>query len=251
MGLFDIFLGKDERAEKARTKNIARATDKYKQSVDRMRALEALLEDGSEEALFGLLRRFGVTYDKSIEDEQEKEWVCEVLVKKGSDVLPAVKRYLKSADSVSWPLRVLSGITETRAEELAVLGEILERHEPGYERDPTKKTQIISHLGQMKQDGVSERIVGYLEDMDEGVRFATVEALLRHKNETVARAPLLTRFTSAEEESLRLRRRIAEGFAELGWRVQEFRAAVEKVLPDNITVDNGDQFKIKSSPSGN
>lgn len=251
MGLFDIFLGKDERAEKARAKNIARATDKYKQSVDRMRALEALLEDGSEEALFGLMRRFGVTYDKSIEDEQEKEWVCEVLVKKGADVLPAVKRYLKSADSVSWALRVLSAITATRAEELAVLGEILDRHEPGYERDPTKKHQIISHLGLMKQDGVSERIVGYLDDMDEGVRFATVESLLRQKNEAVARAALLARFASTEEESLRLRRRIAEGFSELGWKVQGYREAVQKVLPDAITIDNGDQFKIKSSSSGN
>ncbi|MDZ4697083.1 MAG: HEAT repeat domain-containing protein [Deltaproteobacteria bacterium] len=251
MGLFDIFLGKDERAEKARTKNIARATDKYKQSVDRMRALEALLDDGSDEALFGLMRRFGVTYDKSIEDEHEKEWVCEVLVKKGLAVLPAVQRYLKSADSVSWPLRVLSAITSTRAEELTVLGEILDRHEPGYERDPTKKTQIVSHLGLMKQDGVSERIVGYLEDMDEGVRFATVEALLRHKNEPVARDPLLSRFVSAEEESLRLRRRIAEGFADLGWLVQGFRGKVETLLPDNFILDREGHFKLKPGATGN
>ena len=80
MGLFDIFLSKDERIVKMREKNIARGTDKYKQSPDRLRALELLLEDGSEDALYGILRRFGVKHDKSIDDEQEKEWVCRVLI---------------------------------------------------------------------------------------------------------------------------------------------------------------------------
>src|SRR4028118_2257848 len=99
MGLLDIFKSKDERAEKSREKTISRALNKYAQSPDRLRALEALAQDGTEEALFGLLRRFGFQYDKSIEDEHEKEWVCDTLVSKGSSALPALRRSPTSAAS--------------------------------------------------------------------------------------------------------------------------------------------------------
>ena len=75
MGLLDIF-NKEARSERAREKNIQRALNKYAQSADRWKALEALREDGSDEALYGLLRRFGMMYDKTIDDEQEKE--CEL-----------------------------------------------------------------------------------------------------------------------------------------------------------------------------
>lgn len=243
MGLLDIFLSKEQRERKSRERNIARATDKYKQSPDRLRALEALAADGSEEALYGLLRRFALTYDKSIDDEHEKEWVCEVLIGKGEAALPAVRRYLKSADSVTWPLRVLAAIARSKDEELEVVREVLSRHEPGYERDPTKKIQLISHLGQLKHPGVSALIAPYLGDMDEGVRYATVEALLRHKDEAAAREPLLQRFVAAEEDSLRLRLRIAQGFAELGWSVHGFRGQVEARLPDTFTLDRDGHVK--------
>ena len=54
-----------------------------------------------------------------------------------------------SADSISWPLRLLDKIAD-EDEELAALEEVLARHEPGYERDPTKKIQLLNHLGHLK-----------------------------------------------------------------------------------------------------
>jgi hypothetical protein len=84
--------------------------------------------------------------------------------------------------------------------------------------------------------------------MDEGVRFATIEALLALKNEEAARAKLLELFVSDSEESLRLRIRIAEGFADLGWLVQGHRGAVEKKLPDGFSLDReGHILKLKKS----
>jgi HEAT repeat protein len=246
MGLFDL-LSKDKRDERARSKNIKQAVNKFAQSADRMRALESLAEDGSEEALYGLLRRFGLMYDKTIEDEQEKEWVFETMVQKGKAALPAVKRYLFSAESISWPLRILDKIAGSTDEELAVLAEVLERHEPGYERDPTKKIQLLNHLATLKHDRAAALCAPYLKDMDEGVRYAAVEALLRQKNEAVAREPLLELFTSDAEESLRLRRKIAEGFADLGWLVQGFRPGVEKKLPEAFGLDREGHIKRKNA----
>jgi hypothetical protein len=236
MGVLDFF-SKGERGERARQKNAARAINKFSQSPDRMKALQALRDDGSDDALFALMRRFGMRYDKTIEDEQEKEWVFDVLVEKGAQVLPALKRSLESADSISWPLRLLEKVVATKDEQIEVVATALERHEPGYERDPTKKIQLISHIGAFKHPRVTQLTAPYLADMDEGVRYAAVEALLRQADEPTCRQLLLAHFVSPNEESLRLRIRIADGFAELGWPVGDRRAEVEKFLPDAFQIE--------------
>ena len=68
MGFLDRF-SKDGRDARAREKNAARAVNKYAQSPDRMKALQALRDDGTDEALYALMKRFGMMYDKTIEDE--------------------------------------------------------------------------------------------------------------------------------------------------------------------------------------
>jgi hypothetical protein len=246
MGLFDL-LSKDKRDERARTRHASQAVNKYAQSADRMKALESLAEDGSDEALYALLRRFGMMYDKSIEDEQEKEWVFETMVSKARSALPAVKRYLLSAESITWPLRVLDKIAQNVDEELAFVQEVMERHEPGYERDPTKKMQLLHHLATLKHERVAALAAPYLKDMDEGVRYTAVETLLRQKNEAAAREPLLELFASDAEDSLRIRLKIAEGFVELGWLVQGFRPGVEKKLPEAFALDREGHIKRKNA----
>lgn len=236
MGLLDIFMAKDKRDERSRQRNAKRAIDKFAQSGDRLKALEALAEDGSDDAFYAMLRRFAVMYDKTIEDEQEKEWVFETLCAQGERVIPAVKRYLAAAESVSWPLRILDKIAP-KDQEIAILEDVLARHEPGYERDPTKKIQLLAHLGSLKDERAPGLVVGYLKDMDEGVRFTAAEALLRLGNQAVAARPLLDLFASPEEESLRLRLKIAEGFSEAGWSVDpDIADAVSKRLPDAYTL---------------
>lgn len=244
MGLFDLF-ARDKRDERARAKNIQKALSKYAQSPDRMRALEALAQDGSDDALHGLLRRFGLFYDKTIEDEQEKEWVFDTLCSRGEAVIGPVKRYLLAAKSISWPLRVLQKVAPSKDVEVQVLEEVLGHHEPGYERDPTKKIQLLSHLAQLKHPKSSALAAPYLTDMDEGVRFSAVEALLRQKNEEVARDRLLDLFASDTEESLRIRIKIAEGFADLGWLVRGHRGGVEKKIPEGFTLDREGHIKRK------
>jgi len=243
MGVFDLF-SKEGRRQHALAKNVSRATNKLAQSPDRMKALQALREDGSAEALYGMLRRFGIMYDKSIDDEMEKEWVFDVLAEKGPTIIPSLEKYLLSAESISWPLRLLDRVAG-KEQELEVLKAVLERHEPGYERDPTKKIQVLNHLASVKDDRVPPLLVPYLADMDEGVRLAAVEALLRHKNEEIAREPLLQHFVSDAEDSLRIRIQISEGFAELAWLVKGHRGEVEKRLPEQFQLDREGHFKKK------
>ncbi len=232
MGLLDIFS-----KERSRDRNAGRAINKFLQSPDRMKALMTLASDGSPEALYALLRRFGMMYDKTIDDEQEKEWVFETLVSKGGVVLEPLKKYLLAADSISWPLRLLDKIVATKDEVIDVVALVMARHEPGYERDPTKKIQLLNHLAGIKNPRVPALVSPYLADMDEGVRYAAVEALLRQEDEAAAREPLLDLFTSDKEESKRLRIRVADGFAQFGWPLGDRRAAVEKHLPETFQVE--------------
>jgi len=248
MGILDLF-SKQGRVERSRASNIKGALNKYAQSADRFKNLQALRDDGSEEALYGLLRRFGMMYDKTIDDEQEKDWVFEVLSEKGVTILPSLKKYLAAADSISWPLRLLDKVAD-RETELAMLSEILLRHEPGYERDPTKKIQLLNHLASIKDKRVPPLVAPYLKDMDEGVRYAAVEALVRQGDEAAAVGPLLDQFAEAGEDSLRVRLQVAEGFADLGWKVPNEPAerleAVKKLLPDQFRLTKDGRLEKKT-----
>ena len=246
MGLLG-FLSKEGRERRNLERNVNRAVNKYAQSPDRYKALQSLIEDGSPDALYGALRRFGMVYDKSIEDEQEKEWLFDALVEKGASTIPQIERYLQSADSISWPLRLL-GKVAGKQHELEVVKRVLDRHEPGYERDPTKKIQLLNHLAALKEPGAPALAVPYLADMDEGVRYAAAEALTRLGNPEIAVLPLIEHFVTDGEESLRVRLQIAEGFVERGWLVKSHRPAFDKKLPDLFTIDREGRVKKKPAP---
>jgi hypothetical protein len=244
MGLMDLFSGGGKRRLE---KHIARAKNKDAQSPDRFSSLEVLRDDGSPEAVEGLLGRFTMRYDKSIEDEQEKEWVFDQLTKMGPSILSPLQKHLRNAESIAWGLKVL---TEIASPDVAwpVLADLCERNDNTYIRDPSKKIQLLHHLGEQSDPRCGKALVPYLEDMDEGVRFVTVEGLLRHKDVESAREPLLKLLTNEKEESRRIKKRIVEGFAELGWDVKGFSGTVEKMLDDLLPgsrLDNHGKIKRK------
>jgi hypothetical protein len=235
MGLFDLF---SSSAGLKRT--IAKANNKDVQSVDRWKALEALRDDGSDEALVGLLRRFSFVYDKTIEDEQEKQWVHDALVELATadggaqlpTLLTALEKNLAAADTIAWSLKVLSHIG-TPEQRWAILEKTIERNDNQYTRDPSKKIQLIGFIGEeLKEPRAAQALIQYLEDMDETVRFATVESLLDQKQEEVAREPLLKLLTSKGEESRRIKIRILDGLAEAGWNSHGYKGQVEELCQE-------------------
>lgn len=243
MGFLDMFGGGKGRL----AKHIARAKNKDAQSADRFSSLEALRDDGSPEAVDGLLSRFTIRYDKSIEDEQEKQFVFDELVKMGGKILPPLQKHLRNAESISWGLKVLHEVASPD-EAWPILADLCERNDNTYTRDPSKKIQLLVYLGEHSDPRAAKALVPYLTDMDEGVRFVTVEALLRHKDAETAREPLLQLLTNEKEESRRIKKRIIDGFADLGWDVKGFSGTVEKMLADLLPgarLDNHGKIKRK------
>lgn len=212
MAFSSFFSGEARRARRHR-KALKKAVDKLALSSERIRALEELRDDGTAEAILGMMRRFNLQYEKSIEDEQEKAWVCDALCALGARrVLPVLRTYLQQSDTIAWALRVLERLA-TKEQLLAQLEELCEQNDNGYARDPGKKIQLLHFMGEQRDPMLVMMLAPYLRDMNEGVRYTATEALLSQGE--AARAVLEPVVSDEAEESLRIKSRIVEGLAEL------------------------------------
>ena len=237
MGLKDLF-SSSGRAKSRLGKMIKTATSPYTQTAERYHAMEQLLADGSEEALIGIFRRFTIVSTKSIEDEEEKGWAYRQLAGLGAKVLPATKAFCLEHDNVAWALRVIEDVAD-ETQEWEILDALLERHPPGYERDPKKKLQILTHLADIEDPKVAEYLTSYLEDADEGIRFFAVEQLIDMGDETQSKKGLVTLLCNKDEDSMRLRTKILDGLADLGWDISEFEDDIRPRLGTEHALSSG------------
>jgi len=201
--------------EKSLQRTIDKATNKLAQQPDRWGAMERLRDDGSEAALYGLCRRFGITSMRGVEDEQEKNWVVDALVEKGAMVLAPLRRYMANAEQLSFPLRVLERIVPP-PKVLEVVDELLASEPPGYTRHPERRTDLITWLAEwsaISDDDLIQRLVPYLADFDENVRFATIDGLAP-KDPAKYGQHLVAALLRPDDESGRIKLRIAQVLAE-------------------------------------
>jgi hypothetical protein len=217
--------------EKSLQRNVDRATNKLSQQADRWGAMEKLRDDGSEEALFGLCKRFGITSTKSTEDEQEKTWVVDTLVDKGADAEKPLRRYMKSAQHLAHPLKALERIA-SKETALEIIDELLATEEPGYTRDPDRRLDLLRWLTEWKaatSEDVVPRVVPYLADFDENVRYAVVDGLADHDIALVG-PHLVAALVRPGEESGRVKRRLAQLIAEHHLPLGEHAAKIPALL---------------------
>jgi len=229
--------------ERALHKTIEKATNKLAQQQDRWAALERLRDDGTEEALLGLCKRFGVTSMKGVEDEQEKSWVVDVLVEKHLQALAPLRRYMKSADQLAFPLRVLERIAD-HDKVIEVCDEIFASEPPGYARFPDRRIDLLKFFSEWRgatEDEAIARLTPYLTDFDENVRFTAIDGLSSRTPAKIAPS-LVEALLRPEEESGRIRRTIVEVMertkAPLGDRAKEVAAMLSAPL-DDFKVDAG------------
>ena len=230
--------------EKSLQKTVEKATNKLAQQGDRWNALEKLKEDGSEEALLGLCKRWNVTSNKAVEDEQEKHWVVEALVSHGAAALAPLQRHLKGADHLSFPLRVLEKIAD-HDKVLAIADELFASEPPGYVRMPERRIDLISWFREWKggtDEEIVSRLAPYVTDFDENSRFAAIEGMAGRDPQAIAE-PLIGALLRPEEESGRIKRAAVEVLvkakAPLGDKAQAVAAALQGPLASEFKVDGG------------
>ena len=239
MGLFDLFKGKSKGKEGDKKSNPAAkwaeaAGSKRAQAYDRQEALHELAKLKTPEAAEALLRRFTFVTDPSITDQEEKEIAFDAIVAVGKDAIEPVRAFAAKAESLAWPMRILKELLDEEAlvDELIVW---LSKWDTEYAKFIDPKLQILAALEDYRNPKIREAVTPFLEDQTEQARFNAVATVLSQK-EPESLDALVARLL--EEESVRIRTKIADGVCQLGWEIAEDkRDAVRKVLPYEFGID--------------
>ncbi|MGD8607723.1 MAG: HEAT repeat domain-containing protein [Myxococcales bacterium] len=229
MGLLDVFKG----GGGGLNKHIARVANKRAQKHERWESIQVLAADGSEEAIRALLTRFTIKVDPSITDGEEKNEAFLGIVRQGEAALGPVKDFLQSSDTLAWPLKILREI-QSEGEVTATLLELLSTMDTEYERDPQKKIDLLASFEEVEDPRIVEAVTRFLKDMNETVRFHAVGAILRQPNAEVAREALT--HALLEEESVRVRMRILDGFIDRAWTLDQVKDEASKQLPSGYAL---------------
>ena len=211
MGFFDfLFSGGEDSQLK---KHIKRLTNLNAPQEERLLSAQWLADKGSPEALAGLLKRFSLVYEKQMKDIEEKEYLYKLLRSQGEAAVEPTKTWIRENTAFAIPLRIVEEF-EGPEKTVSFLLELL-----GLEMDPfktEKKRQIIIKLGDFTDERIISPVSACLFDYDEEVRLASIETL--HKqNSDECHEPFVEALTDPEEESNRLKIRIAEILEQRGW----------------------------------
>lgn len=237
MGLLDLFKKKEAGPAKG-DRDLARleklVSSKFSQNMDRQDALERLSRMGTAAAASALLKRFSWTLDPTITDHEEKELVVSGLVNAGESALEPIRRYCAKAESLTWPLKALRQILggDDLLQELLTL---LDQFDTDYVRNAEPKVQLVQLLGDYPTEDVRIAVEPFVTDANENVRFAAVTTVFA-VNDPQSVPSLISAL--AEEESLRIKNRIAQGLSERNWEIpEELRSSCSAALPPSYRLD--------------
>jgi len=241
VGLFDLFkAGSKDKTEKRDPKAAAaakwaeRAADKRAQNYDRQEAIAALSDMKTSDAAAALLKRFTFTIDPSITDQDEKDTAFEGVVGAGEEAIEPIRTFSAKAASLAWPMKILKELLSEEAyvEELLTW---LARWDTEYAKFIDPKIQLLVALEDYKHPKIREAVEPFLEDVNETARFHAAATIFA-QGDPAATTPLVAIFF--DEESFRIKNKIADGFVASGWPIpDDQREAMRKALPPGYSID--------------
>jgi hypothetical protein len=245
MGLFDFFKGKgkdggnsdgggDKKKSNPAAKFAEAAGSKRAQAYDRQEAIQELSKLGTADAVEALLKRFTFNTDPSITDQEEKQLAFEGILTAGKEAIPPVRTFAAKAESLGWPIKILKALLEEEelVDELLVW---LKKWDTEYSKFVDPKLQLLQELESYKSPKIRPAIERFLEDASDPARFNAAAAILVQADPE-ALQPLLK--LMLEEESVRIRTKIAEGLSSHAWEIPEDqRDPLRKVLPPQFSVN--------------
>lgn len=233
MGIFDfLFSGGEDSQLK---KHCKRLQNLNAPQEERVASAQWLADNKSVEAIEGLLRRFAIHYEKQMKDVEEKEHIYGLLRKIGIDVVAPTKEWLRKNSNFAYPIKLIEEF-DGAENTVGFLLELL-----GLEMDPfkpEKKKQLIIKLGDYTDSRIVSPVVACLLDYDEEVRLMAVETLYK-QNTDDCQVAMLDALSNPEEESNRLRIRIAEIAQKRNWDISAHAEKLTRNPPVGWQVVNG------------
>jgi HEAT repeat protein len=239
MGLFDLFKGTPKAGGQPRPKpspasKWADRVERRVQNYDRQEAIQALSEMGTADAVQVLLKRFTFHMDPSITDQEEKDAAFRGILRAGRDAIEPVRAFAARAESLAWPMKIIRALVD-EGEYTEELLRWLSKWDTDYAKFVDPKVQLLVALEEVRDPRIREGVERFLEDVNEPARFHAASTLVAQGDaEAVgALAKLIV-----DEESVRVRTKVAEGLAARAWPLPEdTRSAVRNVLPAGYTLD--------------
>ena len=194
-----------------------------------------LAEDGEPDAILAMLGRFEMTYEHHMKDVDEKELVENLVLELGEDAVDPLATFLRRCQNFARPMGLyerIAGVDRARA----LILELLDVEYEKSELKPKKKKDLLIRLAEFKGEDVVTSALRFLEDFDEGCRYAAVEVLLAQDDGPAIQGPLIAMLADEDEESGRLQHRIAEAAAARAWDLGEHARAVGARPPTNFKV---------------
>lgn len=212
----NFMLSEDRRIQKEQR----RVTNRDLQPEDREAAYKWLAENGSGKALVALLSRFDMKLEHQMKDGDEKEYVFGLLLAHGAEkVERPVRAHLRRCKTIAMPLRLLAELKGDR-EAVEMAFELLDAERARDDFKPEKKIDLLVWLVDHKHERAVEVVSPFLQDFDEGVRFAAAEVLIAQQQDDRVRPLLEAVIANPKEESNRLRIRLYELFQRKGWKLE-------------------------------
>jgi hypothetical protein len=255
MGLFDFFTrGKappppvQKKYLDKKVQSLAkRVHDKKLQPFDRDEALQNMIAIGTHEAAIALLKRFSLSVDPSIVDQEEKQVTLDGIVSIGlgqrgkrlsdagkdakevSDepltpeevselrdaVVDGVREYCQKAPNLNLALKVTRALLDDTDYEQELLRE-LARFDTEYTRNVEPKINILTALEELHSDAIRDAVHEYLDDVNETVRFHAVQTTFV-QDDSVSLGPLVGMV--GNEESVRIKNKVCDGIMNKAWKI--------------------------------
>ncbi|MEL6547222.1 MAG: hypothetical protein AAFQ82_21540, partial [Myxococcota bacterium] len=178
MGLMGLF-GKGPMSEKKIDKVAKLASNPFAQPDVRMREMQRLLQDGSEYAYRGLLKRFAANANGQIADEDEKQWLEDAVVDVGERIRSPLEAFIRQNKTLSYALRAyerIFGLQESVGFFLAAL----EAHGPdAYRQSEAKQQLTLALIEHIDDERVLPGLLPFVEDHSDDVRWAVLDGVER------------------------------------------------------------------------
>jgi len=235
MGFKDFF-SKESKEARAVAKWSKRLMNKYQQTQERKRSVDALIQMGTTDAISACLKRYQYRTEASIVDEDEKSYVFESVCQLGESAIPSLVQYITTEQGVYWPikcLRRIAGDEETALHVVAAFDGI----EDSFGANAQRREELVDNLRAFAdQDHVFERLCVLLADEDEEIVIRAIDGLSVRENDPRVAEHIIPKLID-ENTSHRLRTMIVEIMTENEWNVRKHKKDMIDVIPENYFID--------------
>lgn len=241
MGLFDFVLPFGS-VEKQIQRHGKRVRNMNAQLEDREASARWLADNGSPEAVYAMLRRYDQSYEHQMKDLGEKDLIDKLALSLGERAIEPLRAYCLKNKAFARPLAVYERLTSKDAAKALTL-EMLAVEKERSELKAAKKREVLVKLADFRDADIPATVMDQLEDFDEGVRYAACEVLISQDETAEIVAALLGTLANPDEDSNRLRVRLAEVAISRRWPLGDHAAAIAETPPAGFSVKGGTLVK--------